>query len=214
MATQSFVFAGEVRLLHDATYNLADTDIDNRGDQRLGGRFDVGEKDMDLLNRERLIRQIVKFELPGIRNGLESAKLRVFLEEIEGAPAGAVSLFHSVADNDLEPTISDYEDSSYVDTFLDVVQPEDEGRQYYELDVTELVLTDYANDGDDRLSAFRFEVSEAMFVNDGQSNFYRFGQNVNRPELTLTFVPEPSAAALAIFALAAVTCLRRRTLGT
>ena len=40
-----------------------------------------------------------------------------------------------------------------------------------------------------------------------------FGFNGNDPVM-IPFVPEPSAAFLAIFALAAVTCLRRRTLRT
>ena len=43
---------------------------------------------------------------------------------------------------------------------------------YYELDVTELVLNDYAYKGDNPLRAFRIQVSEAAFVDDDPTNFY------------------------------------------
>ena len=90
---------------------------------------------------------------------------------------------------------SDYENPSYVNTQLDLIQPTDTGQQYYELDVTDLVLADYAADGLDPLSAFRFEVSEAIFLEDGQRNNYLLGQQgrrINPPQLVLTFtlVPE------------------------
>ncbi len=57
---------------------------------------------------------------------------------------------------------SDYENPSYVNTQLDLIQPTDPGRQYYELHVTDLVLADYAADGLDLLSAFRLKLSEAI----------------------------------------------------
>jgi hypothetical protein len=60
-----------------------------------------------------------------------------------------------------------------------------------ELDVTNLVLADYAADADDPLSAFRLQVNEAVFLEDDQSHRYRFtmaGAAANHPELALTFI--------------------------
>ena len=50
------------------------------------------------------------------------------------------------ADNDLGQLAADYEDKSYDDTLLEVVQPNDETQRYYELDVTKYVYDDYAAD--------------------------------------------------------------------
>ena len=158
----------------------------------------VGEADSSDTNK--MTRLVVKFELPALPNALfklESATLRFFFETIVGTPAGPLSLTHSVTDNDLDPLASDYENPSYVDTLLDLIQPTDRGGQFYELDVTELVLADYAADGLDALCAFRLEVTEAVFFEDDQSNHYRLrmpGLESHRPELILVFsaVPEPS----------------------
>ncbi len=53
----------------------------------------------------------------------------------------------------------------------------------------------------------------AGIINSGDPGGASFGFRGNDP-VVIRFIPEPSAAVLAIFALAAVTCLRRRTLGT
>ena len=50
-------------------------------------------------------------------------------------------------------------------------------------------------------------------VNSGQPGGASFGFNGNDP-VVIRFIPEPSAMFLVVFALAAVTCLRRRTRGT
>ena len=50
----------------------------------------------------------------------------------------------------------------------------------------------------------------AGIINSGQPGGAAFGFRGNDP-VVIPFVPEPSAATLALFALAAVTCLRRRT---
>ena len=124
---------------------------------------------------------------------LESATLRVFLEDIQGSPAGPVSLLHSVNDNDLDQLPSDFEDTIYSDTLLDLVQPTDLGQMYYEADVTAFVLADYAEDDSNPLSAFRMEISEAVFFEDDHSHGYRFtmpGAENNHPELVLAFASD------------------------
>ena len=56
-------------------------------------------------------------------------------------------------------------------------------------------------------------VSGEGIVNSGDPGGASFGFNGNDP-LVIPFIPEPSTAALAIFALATVTCLRWRIVGT
>ena len=56
-------------------------------------------------------------------------------------------------------------------------------------------------------------VSGEGIINSGDPGGASFGFNGNDP-VVIRFVPEPAAAALAVFALAAVTCLRRRARGT
>ena len=122
-------------------------------------------------------RLITKFGLPGepdARRTVQSATLRFFLADIIGTPPGPVSLWHSITDNDSEQLPSGCEDNSYTESLLDLVHATDVGQQYYELDVTDLVLADYAGDGNNPMSAFRPQVNEAVFFEDDQSHRYRF----------------------------------------
>ena len=151
-----------------------------------------------------------------ITPALESATLRFFLEDMTGTPAGPISLYHSVVDDDLDQLASDYENASYVDTLLDLVDPSDSNGQYYELDVTDQVLADYLAGGANPLSAFRLQVNEAIFIEDDQHNRYRFtmpGSGANQPELVLSFatVPEPSTITLALLALVGLLAHGRRS---
>ncbi len=183
---------------------------DEASDVSTRSRSSVGE--IDSASTNQINRVVVKFALPELHVDtpvLDSATLRFFLEDIQGTPAGPLSVFHSSADNDLAMSATDYENPSYVDTLLDLVQPTDTGGQFYELDVTDQVLADYVADGLDPLSAFRLQVNEAVFFEDGQHNRYRFtmpgsSETANHPELILMFttVPEPSTLFLAILGLA------------
>ena len=185
-----------ISLLPKSAGQVRDNDFDDRGD-RVAKRLerdqvDVGEVDG---TSESLSRLVVKFDLPDIARRLNHARLRFFLEETEGTPAGPVSLFHSIDNDDPGTLATEYEDMAYVDTRMHLVQPFDTIGRYYELDVTDLVLSDYASDGDSPFSAFRLQTTEARFANDGQSNLYRFAMSrniLNRPELVLTFGSEAS----------------------
>jgi hypothetical protein len=178
--------------------NAVNGNLDDLGDASAdasGGflqrSIQVGETDTTSTNR--LDRFLAKFELPDrgadASDRLQSALLRVTLEGIEGTPAGPLSLLHSLSDNDLDRLKSDYEDASYRDTGLDVVQPTDAIGRYYELDVTDLVRDDYSQDGATPLSAFRLQINDASFLEDGLSNRYVLtSAGTGRPELLLTFL--------------------------
>jgi hypothetical protein len=180
-------------------YSVSDSDFDERGDVRAQSAQIVG------LRADNLNRLVAKFLLPDTARDLEKAELAFFLQRVAGA-LQPVSLFHSITDNDLEQSISDYEDISYVDTLRELVYPTDEIREYYTLDVTDLVRSDYANDGETPLSAFRLQLA------DGAGGLYRFSlppSALNRPQLILTFVPEPSAIMLLL--AGALLAVHRRT---
>lgn len=137
-----------------------------------------------------------------------------FMEDGLGNPMEPVSLFHSVVEmmSFLLPPSSDYESADYADALRDLVGPTSECGRYYELDVTDLVLTDYAMDGDNPLSAFRLQVAGVPFVDDGQGARCRFtmpGAQANHPELVLNFVPEPSTAGLVLLSAIWVTTFGR-----
>jgi Asp-tRNA(Asn)/Glu-tRNA(Gln) amidotransferase A subunit family amidase len=99
-----------------------DSNFDNVGDRTLASRGIIGERDSATIGE--LNRLIAKFDLPDVSVALNNAKLRFFLQTIQGTPAGSVSLFHSVADNDRKRDASDYEDTSYLDTLMKLVGPQ------------------------------------------------------------------------------------------
>jgi len=172
-------------------------------------RTALGE--VDSTNSNVLNRIIAKFALPEIEVGdpsLKRAVLRFFLEDADGALAGPVSLMHSTTDNDLAAHVSDYEDLRYQDTLQDLINPGDTSQTFYELDVTRLISEDYAADGDQPIAAFRLQIDGARFVEDDLSHRIRLGMPQaaeNGPELVLTFVPEPTGLAPAMWGLAIIS---------
>ena len=158
--------------------------------------------EVDTATNDKFVRLTSQFALPEIETvELKSAKLGFYLEQIVGTPAGPVSLFHSVSDNNFTPTKENYEDATYLDTHLDLVNPADPVAAYFELDVTDQVLADYSADGFNAISSFRLQVSEEAFEDDGLGHGYQFtlpNNGSNAPRLILTFVPEPSTWALSI----------------
>jgi len=204
----------EPPLTPSAIYEVFDETFDNLGDQVVdvstASLASVGEVDRSDLNK--ISRLIAKFDLPDTPTGtLEKATLRFMPVNIVGTPAGPVSVRHSQTDNDLDQLAADFEDLSYVDTSQDLLQPGDMIGQYYNVDVTSQVLADYAADGLDPMSAFRLQIDEAVFVEDDNHHQYRLSMpnGTFRPELYLTFVPEPNTCTLALVAICLAISRRR-----
>ncbi len=180
-----------------AIYRTRDTNVDGSGDRvdnvLSNAKASIGETDTAFTNS--LGDLVAKFALPIVSNlgsgiQFDQATLRFYLETVVGTPIDPVSVFHSVTDNDILALASDHEDSTYTDTLFDLVQPSDEGGNYYEIDVTAFVQSDYDADGDNPLSAFRLQVSDTL-LEDNKSSLYEFaigGSQVNYPELVLNFV--------------------------
>ena len=150
----------------------------------------VGE--LDTTDNDYIGRLVAKFTLPDLAEypPLERAAPRYSVSRVD-APAGPLSILHSATDNDLNSVATDFEDTSYVDTQEDLLSPNDLPGNYFEVDVTEQILTDLANEGAAPVSAFRFQVSEANFVEDNTSHDYRLrvGNNASStPMLVLSFV--------------------------
>jgi hypothetical protein len=200
----------------------SDAVFDNLGDTAtavLGtGSARIGE--VDPPTGSNLVEHLVaKFPLPsepGLADRFESATLRFFLQQKVGTPAGPLSVLHSTSDNDLDRLASDFEDAGYIDTQLDLIQPSGPAGAYYELDVTDQVLADYASDGANPLSAFRLQISELTFLEDNIGGYYVLGTGAGitiPPRLVLTFipVPEPPTSLLAALALLGlIGCVLRR----
>jgi subtilisin family serine protease len=199
-------------------YEVLDNTFDDLGDQAIdvttASLASVGEVDRSDLNK--ISRLIAKFDLPDTPPGtLVRATLRFAPVNIIGTPAGPVSVSHSQTDNDLDQLAADFEDLSYVDTSQDLLQPGDAINQYFTVDVTSQVLADYAADGLDLMSAFRLQIDEAVFFEDDNHHQYRLSMPNGtfppfRPQLILTFIPEPTTLALAGLGLSLIAMRRKR----
>ncbi len=200
---------------HTVVDNGSSGSFDGRGDsilpyisaRRPPAQMAVGELHAASGNQES--RVVLKFalpKLPELMQDLEQAVLRVYLHAIEGNPDRPVTLFHSLSDNTLSPQVSDYEAADYIDTLLEAFDATDQIGRYYDLDVTNLVLSDYAADGMNSVSAFRMQSDDGLLGGD-QNNRYLLnlaGSRENPPQLLLTFVPEPSGIAIGAIALIGV----------
>ena len=149
-----------------AIYSAVDETLDGNGDMiiDLTTAVDAQIGEVDSADSNYIARVIAKFSLPEPPAGkpvLAKATLAVYPTDSEGNLSEPLSIWHSEVDNEMELLPSDFEDSSYVDTLTDIVQPEDNPYGYYDVDVTELVLADYAADGADATS---------ISVTDGSSD--------------------------------------------
>lgn len=181
----------------NAAYEVLDDTFDDLGDlvMNVSTQADAEIGEADLASSNYLSKLIVKFELPEPPEGqsmLQKASLGVRLVSAEGPPADPLSVLHSTTDNDLDLIAADYEDPSYVDTLADVVPIVEDSYdllQYYDVDVTDLVLADYAADGTNPLSAFRLQLDGVSYLEDDQSHSYLLSMPgvAYRPQLLLTF---------------------------
>ena len=209
---------GPLLLLPKSHYSVRDTTtdgvLDNLGDTAISATGSAVVGELDTTDNDYIGRLVAKFTLPDLAEypPLERAALRYSVTRVE-APAGPLSILHSVTDNDLNSVATDFEDTSYVDTQKDLLSPNDLPGNYFEVDVTEQILTDLANEGAAPVSAFRFQVSEANFVEDNTSHDYRLrvgNISSSTPMLVLSFVPEPSTWSLGFLALVAASPFLRR----
>lgn len=215
------VVNGPTDLVHVAP-STAFAARDVNGDGNGNRSFDVSQLEQALVgdvdypggSRDGVQRLILKFTLPQVELELASAKLRVFLDGVEGTLSAGLSLFHDPTDEDFGLAVADYQAESYQDAQLTLTQPADASARYLEVDVTTLVAADYASGIAIPSSAFRLQVTDAVFDGDGESRGYLLaaGGSDRGPELVLSFVPEPSSLLLASSLLlwAAIRMMRRR----
>jgi hypothetical protein len=180
-----------------AIFTAVDETLDGNGDSAidLASAADAQIGEVDSADSNYIARALAKFSLPEAPAGkpaLAKATLAVYPTAPGGSLPEPLSIWHSTIDNGLELSPSSFEDSSYLDTLANSVQPEDSPYEYYEVDVTDFVLADYAADGVDAMSAFRLQMDEAAFVEDDISHRYLVAMPgmMYRPQLLLTFIPE------------------------
>ncbi len=188
-----------------ALYEVLDETFDNVGDSikevAAASFSSIGE--IDSTSNNHVSRLVTKFALPtrdALKPVLAKATLSVYPVTIQGDLLHPLSVWHSQSDNDTIPLPSDFEDASYIDTQQDILQPDDLRNAFYEIDVTDFVLADYRDDPSDPISAFRFQIDEAVFIEDGSTNRYAIAMPLRfaRPQLLLTFIPEPSSPMLGL----------------
>lgn len=150
---------------------------------------------------------LLKFDIPNLgaaaADQLQSATLRVFVDRVVGdIDLAEISLFHSTSDDDYEILASDLTDASYTDTNIDIFQPGNTLDRYFEVDVTDWLLSDYTQDGVDPVTSFRLEPTEEFRIS-------LLSRSREQPQLVLTFVPEPNASVLLILGVIAIMPARR-----
>ena len=186
--------------------------------------FDVGERDYppnDSPLANSLVKSALWITLPPLPSGmrLESATLRVYLEYIYAtgphATFGPVQVDHSIIQNDIYDThIYGGTDFSRIGT---LVTPTSPVQTFYEMNVTSQVATDYALEGTNAHSLFRFQIDGLQYAEDNVPHFYRFAQPAvfGGPQLNLAFTPVPEPSTITLLAAGGVfACAvyrRRRT---
>ena len=116
------------------------------------------------------------------------------------ATLGPVSLFTDVTQNSGNVAASDFNGGT--DTGLDLANSASPTGQYLTLNVTSFVQADYTAEGNSgAVSYFRLEMDNAAaFSSTGGTGDDRYlfvgGTGVNRPQLVVTVIPEPSSIAL------------------
>jgi len=162
---------------------LSGTIFDRWADGTVDGLFapalNIGELDFssgDYYGDNSLSRGALLFGLPVIARGLEvrAALLRVHLQNVINPSAhpsfGPLQLYHSQTQNVFNgDLIYSGTDFTRVGT---VVTPNSAVGQYYFVDVTPQVLSDYAAEGTNAHSLFRLQVDGLQFVEDNLPHYY------------------------------------------
>jgi hypothetical protein len=156
-------------------------------------------------------RLVMKFTVPEVTESspdVQSAVLLVYVADVLGTLPEGLDLMHSVEDNEFQAVASDYQ-APYLDTGLDLIVPADGTGQYYEFDVTDLLLANMADDSDP-LIAFRLQLGGDQQIDLAQINAYVIDTQLSAPQLVVTFAPEPGTLVLATLSLLTM-CSSRRT---
>jgi|GEM_PF-5416103 PEP-CTERM putative exosortase interaction domain len=209
--TPTYVWAGYV----------FDTDLDGNGNSiDLDGQTIIaGELDQASVNR--LERALLRFSMPAIPEGetIVSATLRLY---VTGVPT-SVSPAQLYWSNDSKTLANNYSSSYYqnttfVNTGLQVASTSTTANSWVELNVTSFVLSDYANSGSTTYSWFRIQVDGLGFVEDNISHRYGFASENHadttlRPQLivvTASNIPEPSTYGILFAGVAGFWAATRR----
>ncbi|MFV2065667.1 MAG: hypothetical protein ACC645_01715 [Pirellulales bacterium] len=199
---------------NDGSFDGVGDATNNKGTAPRASLGELDAEETDLMSR-----LVIAFDLSDVSPTVKGATLRLYVEGIEGTPAGPISVYHDPTYSSRLPVASGYEDPGFVDTLADLAAPSaasdaDQVGACYEVDVTDQVLLDYASDPFGAFSAFRLQVDGATFTEDNLSHRYRLTMlgGDHPPELVLTFIPEPTGLVLAILGLFSLTRLRIRRL--
>ncbi len=154
-------------------------------------------------------RQVLKFQLPVVTQvptEVESAVLRIAIEEVLGTLPEGLDVTHGLSDNNPIVEVSDYE-APYVDTGLNLLVPPNGAGDFYEIDVTRFVKADYQADGSDPWSAFRLELTN---IDPFLEQTAAYIIEASELEVVFKIVPEPTTSILVTILLlfTASTCHR------
>ena len=140
-------------------------------------------------------RLITKFELPDLHGQeVQNATLKLHLQDLIGDPRSHISILHNASANDLHQSVASYEDSGYTNTGSQIAGDGALAGDIYEIDVTEIILADYATDGVDALSAFRLQLdSDASMGGEGAFTIANNALYAENPTLILTTAQRMSA---------------------
>ena len=116
---------------------------------------------------------------------LTQAVIRVYLSEVVGNPAGPCTLWHNPSDNQPGGQEADYQNTNYLPLDQNLFEPTSSPRAYYEIDVTEQIKQDYAQDTGNIISGFRLQINEATL--SSQNGAYGIAGGDFRPQLEVTY---------------------------
>lgn len=185
-----------------STYNVFDLDrgdgFDGAGDRSVNviSRDTVDLNARDGASSDLLGNLFMSFNLPEnttFTPEIARATLRIHIDSINGNPTAPLGLWHSLNDNALVHEASDLQDPDYVMVQVEFVSPSSDSGRFYEMDVTDLVRGDMANDGLGPITSFRLGFPTDTPAGDFAYIVTLPTAGENSPELLLTYVPEPAA---------------------
>jgi hypothetical protein len=211
-------------VINDPNLGLArdSDDADKQGNTFLAGSTTEASATVGEINNANRTEHRVFFEfdlsawtdLSLGASDVQTATLSLYLDAVnDGGELDNISVYHSQTDNDLTvPNASAFEDASYTDTGLDIFTTTSSAGQAFSIDVTSFIQDDLSNDSGTIVSAFQLRMDSINQSTRNGNNYVVLGPGdaTNPPSLSITQIPEPSAAALMVGSLAGLLLLRRR----